>query len=400
MDLLRCVDSLTAVAAEKERIVNELTAAGRTLEPSALSPFPAGPDRAAFDVCASAAPAKEAGGFCDVFLLDGDHLALVVAGVSGKGIPTAVFAAFTKLLVNDRARMGGTPGEILTFVNSRICESGKADMSATVWMGILEIPSGRIVAASAGHGDPALCRKGGTFEIRKTRRGKAIGAAAGEQYLDDEVCLVPGDKLFLYAGGALHAADEKTRAFALQELLQALNSKRDNAPQDVLETVRAQANAFAVDAPQIDDLTMLCLEYKGGDPNVKTLTVDALTENLKQVSAFVDAFLEERDCSMKTQMQIDLCVEEIFVNIAHYAYPENTGKAEICVSEADGVVTLTFMDGGVPYDPLQKKDPDTTLAAEDRQIGGLGIFLVKKNMDTVSYRYENGKNVLTMTKTI
>ncbi|MBR5620003.1 MAG: ATP-binding protein [Clostridia bacterium] len=133
---------------------------------------------------------------------------------------------------------------------------------------------------------------------------------------------------------------------------------------------------------------------------MQTLTVEAALENLEQATAFVDAFLEARDCPMRTQMQIDLCVEEIFVNIAHYAYQGKTGTAEIRLSEADGIVELTFLDSGMPYDPLKKEDPDVTLSAEKRQIGGLGIFLVKKSMDSVSYRFENGQNILTMTKAI
>ena len=133
---------------------------------------------------------------------------------------------------------------------------------------------------------------------------------------------------------------------------------------------------------------------------MQTLVIEALQENLPRVTEFVDAFLEERDCPMKTQMLIDLCVEEIFVNIAGYAYPDRTGAVEIRITEENGVVTLVFTDSGTPYDPLQKTDPDVTLSAEEREVGGLGIFLVKKNMDTVSYRYEDEKNVLTLTKAI
>ena len=128
--------------------------------------------------------------------------------------------------------------------------------------------------------------------------------------------------------------------------------------------------------------------------------VIAKVESLPEVSAFIDEKLEQAGCSMKVQMQIDVAVEEIFVNIAHYAYQGKTGTAEIRLSEADGIVELTFLDSGMPYDPLKKEDPDVTLSAEKRQIGGLGIFLVKKSMDSVSYRFENGQNILTMTKAI
>ena len=153
-------------------------------------------------------------------------------------------------------------------------------------------------------------------------------------------------------------------------------------------------------APPADGLTIHCMEQNNTDTTVRSLTVPAVTENLETVNAFVDEFLEAHDCPMKTMLQVDLVVEEIFVNIASYAYPDKTGDAEIRISAEDGVATIAFLDAGVPYDPLKKADPDITLSAEDRPIGGLGIYLVKKNMDTVAYRYENGRNVLTMTKTI
>ena len=137
-----------------------------------------------------------------------------------------------------------------------------------------------------------------------------------------------------------------------------------------------------------------------GKTEMRTLKVPADAAKLSEVTGFVEAVLEECGCSLKTQMQITLAVEEIFVNIAHYAYGEKTGDAEIRVSAADNAVTIVFTDAGKPFDPLQKDDPDLTLPAEERPVGGLGVFLVKKSMDAVSYRYEDGKNILTLTKKI
>ncbi|MBR3094833.1 MAG: ATP-binding protein [Clostridia bacterium] len=133
---------------------------------------------------------------------------------------------------------------------------------------------------------------------------------------------------------------------------------------------------------------------------MQKLTVEAKADRLDEVIAFVDSFLEAQNCPMKAQMQIDLCVEEIFINIANYAYPDTTGTAEIRIAAENGIAVLTFIDAGLPYDPLQRDAPDITLPAEEREIGGLGIFLVRKNTDTVFYCYEDGKNVLTITKAI
>ena len=130
------------------------------------------------------------------------------------------------------------------------------------------------------------------------------------------------------------------------------------------------------------------------------LKIDAINDNLGKVNAFVDGVLEENDCSLRTQMQVDLVVEEVFVNIARYAYGDEIGEAEISADIEDGVLTLVFRDSGVPYNPLEKDDPDITLSADEREIGGLGIFLVKKNMDEVSYDYVDGHNVFTMKKRI
>ena len=133
---------------------------------------------------------------------------------------------------------------------------------------------------------------------------------------------------------------------------------------------------------------------------MQVLNVPAKDDQLDRVTAFADEFLEALDCPLKTQMQIDLSIEEIFVNIAHYAYAGKEGDAEIRMAEADGVVTFTFIDSGVPYDPLKKPDPDVSLSAEDRQIGGLGIFMVKKSMDDMRYEYSNCRNILTLIKAI
>lgn len=131
---------------------------------------------------------------------------------------------------------------------------------------------------------------------------------------------------------------------------------------------------------------------------MRSLEIKATVENLDTVIAFIDEQLEVADCPMKTQMQIELAVEEIFVNIAHYAYAPDTGMACIAVDISDGKALITFEDSGIPYDPLAKPDPDTTLAAEYRDVGGLGIFMVKKSMDDVRYEYRDGKNILTIVK--
>ena len=400
-DLKLYTENLQSVTAEKERINAELNVAAQIQADMLPRIFPPFPQIKEIDLYASMTPAKEVGGdFYDFFLIDEDHLALVMADVSGKGVPAALFMMVTKILINERSLTGDTPAEILSVVNDRICDHNEADMFVTVWLGILEISTGKIIAANAGHDDPAVYRAGGEFEIPKNKHGPVIGAMGGMVYRDYTIELHPGDKLFLYTDGVPEATDADEKMFTLDGMLSALNEAKDFCSEDILALVWDRVNAFVGDAPQFDDVTMLCLELKGSGSDSCSLTVPAENEKLDDVTAFVDSFLENLDCPAKAQMQIDLSVEEVFVNIANYAYGDEKGEAEITLSESDGVVTLTFRDGGVPYDPLAKEDPDTTLSVDERQIGGLGVFLVKKNMDDVKYAYENGKNVLTLIKKI
>lgn len=399
-DMMRYIDNLTSVTAEKERIGAELSIASTIQENSIPNIFPAFPARKEFDIYASMTPAKEVGGdFYNFFLVDDDHLAMVMADVSGKGIPAALFMMVTNILISDRTHMGGTPAEILTFVNDNICDHNKADMFVTVWLGILEISSGRIIAANAGHDDPAVYRKNGEFEIVKNTHGLVVGAMSGIKYKDFEIQLNNGDKLFLYTDGLPEATDKNNNMFTMERMLKALNRYKEKNPKGILDGINEAVNDFVGDAPQFDDLTMMCLELKE-EEECKSLTVDATIENLNAVNEFIDGFLEENGCTAKAQMQIDLAVEEIYVNIAHYAYGDSVGKAEVKVENNNGEITIVFSDSGVPYNPLEKADPDITASADDRQIGGLGIFLTKKNMDAVSYEYKDGKNILTMKKRI
>ena len=398
-DLKLYTENLKTVTADKERISAELNVATHIQADMLPRIFPPFPQKKEIDLYASMTPAKEVGGdFYDFFLIDDDHLALVMADVSGKGVPAALFMMVTKILINERTLSGDTPAEILSVVNDRICANNDADMFVTVWLGILEISTGKITAANAGHDDPAVYRAGGEFAIVKNRHGPVIGAMEGMVYHDFTIDLQPGDKLFLYTDGVPEATNADEKMFTLDGMLNVLNESRDLSPQEILGAVWDRVNAFVGDAPQFDDLTMLCIELKELGSDMKTRVFPAENDKLHEVSAFVGEYLEAHDCPMKTQMQIDLCLEEVFVNIANYAYGDGKGDVEVRLSAKDNTVTLTLIDKGKAFDPLQREDPDVSLSAEARKIGGLGIFLVKKNMDKVDYRREDDKNIITMQK--
>ena len=262
-DMVTYIENLTAVTAEKERIGAELSLASTIQENSIPNDFPAFPKRSDFDIYASMTPAKEVGGdFYNFFLIDDDHLAIVIGDVSGKGIPAALFMMVTNILISDRTHMGGTPGEILTFVNQNICEHNKAGMFVTLWLGVIELSTGKVLAANAGHEDAALCRKNGSFELFKTKHGFVAGGMPGIRYKDFELQLAPGDKLFLYTDGVPEATDAENRMFGMDRTIEALNANKERTPEEILSGVHASVNAFVGAAPQFDDLTMLCIELK------------------------------------------------------------------------------------------------------------------------------------------
>jgi len=401
-DINSYIANLTAVTAEKERIGAELNVATQIQADMLPRIFPAFPDRKEFDLYASMDPAKEVGGdFYDFFLVDDDHLALVMADVSGKGVPAALFMVIAKTLIKNRAQLGESPAEILKNVNEQLCEGNEAELFVTVWLAVIEISTGRGLAANAGHEHPALRRADGKYELVTYRHSPAVATMEGIRFREHPFEMYPGDRLFVYTDGVPEATNAGNELFGPERMLDALNRDPDASPEELLHTVRKEIDAFVGDAPQFDDITMMNFCYNGA-PRAKELKLEAVDENLGRVLEFVDGELEALDCPQKTQMKIDVAVEEIFVNIAHYAYKPEIGLALIKIETNSDPkrVSITFRDWGVPYDPLAKPDPDVTLSAEERQIGGLGIFMVKKSMDEMKYEYADGQNVLTIVKNL
>ena len=259
------VDQVRKVTAEKERIGAELQTAA-TIQNSMLPHiFPPFPERDELELYASMDPAREVGGdFYDFFLVDEDHLCMVIADVSGKGIPAALFMMVSKLILQSYALLGQSPAEILTSANDAICSNNQAGMFVTVWVGILEISTGRLTAANAGHEFPVLKRAAGDFELFKDKHGFVIGGMEGLKYKQYELQLEPGDKLFVYTDGVPEATDANLELFGTDRMLAALNEAKDQNPQKVLQGVREAVDAFVKEAEQFDDLTMLCLQYNGG----------------------------------------------------------------------------------------------------------------------------------------
>ncbi len=400
-DINSYIDNLSKVTAEKERIGAELNIAAQIQADMLPRIFPAFPERSEFDLYATMDPAKEVGGdFYDYFLIDDDHICLVMADVSGKGVPAALFMVIAKTLIKNRALTEGSPAEILKYVNEQLCEGNDAELFVTVWLAIIEISTGKGMAANAGHEHPVIRRSDGSYELSIYRHSPAVATMEGLRFREHPFELHPGDSLFVYTDGVPEATNAQNELFGTERMLAALNRRPDASPKEQLLALRPEIDAFVGDAPQFDDITMMGFRYLGKEKVGKELTVEASDAKLAEVLAFVDGELEALDCPLKTQMKVDVAVEEIFVNIAHYAYGPGSGQATVRVetSREPKAVTVTFTDSGVPYDPLARPDPDVTLSAEERQIGGLGIYMVKKTMDEMEYEYRDGQNVLRIKK--
>ncbi|MBP5153764.1 MAG: SpoIIE family protein phosphatase [Lachnospiraceae bacterium] len=400
--LMYCVVNINQ-GQEREAAAREMNMAAQIQAGMLPDVFPAFPERSEFDLYAVMDPAREVGGdFYDFFLVDDDHLCLTIADVSGKGVPAALFMMASKILLADNARMGKMPAQILRDTNEAICANNKMEMFVTVWLGILEISTGKLTAASAGHEYPVLRQPGGAFELIRDRHGLVVGGMSGVKYRDYEWQLRPGSRIFVYTDGVPEATDADKNLFGTERMLQALNEDPQAGPEQLLKNVRGAVDAFVREAEQFDDLTMLCLEYKGGSSRGDVLEIPAETENLPQVTAFAERVMEKAGASPKVRMQAGLAIEEVFVNIASYAYAPGSGSVRVSArtEEDPAQVVFVFEDSGRPYDPLAKDDPDVTLSGEERPIGGLGIYMTKKMMDEVSYEYKEGKNILTLRKRV
>ena len=263
---LQYVDQVQRVTAEKERIGAELTMANAIQRSQLPRLFPPFPNRHEFNLFATMKPAKEVGGdFYDFFMVDHDHVALVMADVSGKGVPAALFMMVTRMLIKSRLQSGESPSEALTNVNRQLCESNELGFFVTAWLAVLEISTGKGVAVNAGHEHPVLRRSGEKYELILYRHSLALAALDGVQFKQHEFQLYPGDSFFVYTDGVTEATSSEKELFGTDRMLEALNKAPDAEPEEILATVMGEINRFMDGEDQFDDITMLCLKYNGPD---------------------------------------------------------------------------------------------------------------------------------------
>jgi sigma-B regulation protein RsbU (phosphoserine phosphatase) len=260
----RYMTDLVDATKEKERIGAELDIATQIQKDMLPCIYPAFPCRNEFDVFASMDPAKEVGGdFYDFFLVDDDHLGLVIADVSSKGVPAALFMVIAKTLLKDRLQTGERPAEALENVNNQLAENNEAHFFVTVWAAVLEISTGRVVAVNAGHEHPAIRRNNGSWELDIYKHSLAVGIFEDIPYHEHTFQLYPGDRVFVYTDGLPESQNAEGELYRTDRMIAALNAAPDNTPEKLVKYVHADVDAFVGGEEQFDDLTMLCLQYDG-----------------------------------------------------------------------------------------------------------------------------------------
>ncbi|MDR2595947.1 MAG: SpoIIE family protein phosphatase [Treponema sp.] len=396
-DLKKSIDENVHEREEKKRITTELSIAREIQLNFLKNDFFEFHQRDEFDIFADMAAAKEVGGdLYDFFLIDNDNLAVVIADVSGKGIPASLFMVRTKTLINNIS-YNKNPKEVLEAVNKNLCENNEACIFVTAIFGVYNVKTGKFAFVNAGHNPPLLKKKDGFFEYINTKPQIVLAVMKDTEYKEEEIILGKGDTLYFYTDGVTEAMNSEKELFGEDRLKDALNKYRSSYPNDLIYNIKNEVNNFTEGAEQSDDIAMLALRINEDNQTEKQITVDAEIKQLNRVLNFITAELKKTDYEPEIQNKIEMASEEIFTNIAGYAYADEGGKVKIAVSVIDGI-KITFEDNGKPFNPAEHPDPDLEKPIKDREIGGLGLFLVKQVMDEVEYTRENDKNILKILK--
>lgn len=393
-DINSTVDTLKRYIKEAdERIDKELEFA-RQIQHSALpSVFPPYPNRTDFDIYAQMHTAKEVGGdFYDFYLLGEDKLAFLIADVSGKGIPAAMFMMTAKTLIKSLVESGIDASEAFTRANNKLCENNEAGMFVTAWLGILDLNTGLMKYVNAGHNPPLIKRNGTYFEYICSKPNFILAGMENIKYKANEIQLSPGDEVFLYTDGVTEANNITYELFDEDRLLESLNEKKSLTVKQLCNKVINDVDRFVGNALQSDDITMLAVKLNCllSDDSI-TVSPDDNSMNL--VYNFIDKKLKDLEIDKSLSNKIKLVADEIYSNIINYS---GATRAKVSFCRTDKSIYLTFYDNGKRYNPLATDSPDTSLSAKDRDEGGLGIYIVKKTASRIDYSNKDGFNIMTI----
>lgn len=391
-DINSTVDTLKRYIKEAdERIDKELELA-RQIQHSALpSVFPPYPNRTDFDIYAQMHAAKEVGGdFYDFYLLGKDKLAFLIADVSGKGIPAAMFMMTSKTLIKSLVESGIEPSEAFTQANNKLCENNDAGMFVTAWLGILDLNTGLLKYVNAGHNPPLIKRNGGYFEYICSKPNFFLAGMENIKYQTNEIQLSSGDEIFLYTDGVTEATDISKELFGEDRLIESLNENDNLSVEQLCNKVKSNVDKFVGNALQFDDITMLAVKF---NYLLSADSVEVLPNNdsMNLVYDFIESKINKLSLDKAIANKIMIVTDEIYSNIVNYS---GATRAKISFSKTDKGIILTFTDNGKEYNPLTAQSPDTSLTAENRTEGGLGIYIVKRTASRIDYSNKDGLNIL------
>jgi len=388
----------------KNSMEKELTVGRKIQERIVPSDFPAFPDHDEFDVYAALQPAREFDGdFYDFFLIGDDRFCFCIGNVAGKGVQAALFMSVTKTIIKSRAGDDFSTASILTHVNEQLSAVYPASMLVVLFMGILNIKTGKLLYSNAGHHPPCLKRETGAIERLDRIHGPLIGTARGMVYREDQAIRSKNDTLLLCSGGVARARIGEEKQFSEKRLRELLSSPEYESVQHIVRSAISAVNKITGAADQVEDMTLLAVQFtrnpeETGGPKLELTIPNRLSENAR-VKEHFDTFAEHYGIPDSIRLKMHVVIDELLMNIISYAYPDKD-RHDICIKvelSADRL-KVSMVDDGVPFNPLGIETPDTELALEDREIGGLGIHLVREMMDRVSYRRRIDKNVISVLK--
>ena len=396
----RNMKELGEITAVKERMENELEIAKGIQMSMIPKIFPSYPERSDIDIFASIVPAKEVGGdLFDFFIMD-EKLYFCIGDVSGKGVPASLVMAVTRSLFRTLAAHEKSPGRIVTAMNESMSDMNESTMFVTFFCGVLDMKTGHLRYCNAGHNAPVLLNTAKT--PLPVVSNVPLGIVAGTAFQEQETDLKYDDTLFLYTDGVTEAENAKHELFGEERMINALSELKGSKAH--LEEMQKAISDFVGNAPQSDDITMLFIHYlneETPDTSERHLLIHNDIQQIPQLADFVETIAEEKHLDHSLTLSLNLALEEAVTNVIMYAYPEGTdGLVDIEAIIREHSLSFVISDSGQPFDPTAQPDADVSQSIENRQVGGLGIYLVRSIMDNVSYERNGGKNILSMTKNI
>ena len=401
LSLTQYIEELKDTTASKAQIENELEIASNIQMSMLPKIFPPYPDRNEIDIFGQLTPAKEVGGDLYDFYIRDEKLFFCIGDVSGKGVPASLVMAVTRTLFRTVSAHESQPDRIMSTINRALADDNESNMFVTLFVGVLDLPTGRMRYCNGGHDSPLLVGGSG-IGLLPCESNLPVGIVADWKFVPQETMIDPLTTIFLYTDGLTEAENTRHEQFQ-EERIKEVARQSERTPKVIIEQMSEAVHHFVGNADQSDDLTMLAIQYTRQQSQEirlqRTITLPNDIQQVPQLESFVNEVCETLGLDASTTMSLNLALEEAVVNVMSYAYTAGTrGNVDIEAQANEQRLKFTISDWGIPFDPTAKKEVDTTLSAEERPIGGLGIHLIRQMMDSINYERIDGKNILTLRK--